>query len=415
MSAWGRNAEVIAKRWPRILPRLSNAKLDGIAITENTPVPGLVFEGLQITSGYNRAGEAAVQCLSVPKDANEVFCYGVGLGDLPRMLVAQQKKTIAVFMNAAIGRASFTQEVAEWLKAPNIHLEFAGALRTLYRPFACVPQECRLADDQGYAMRDRIFGCLHDRANRDLHFETNREKDTAHVVENLKRSDKDKPVSSLFGVRSHGHFAVIGGGPSLSGQLEWLATEQREHGLTLVAASTALKPLAAAGIIPDIVCVIDTERDQVKHLIGLDLSRYCETTLVYDRTVQPEFMSAWQGPCYYLEQGHPERTLFISGTVVHAQVDLSYRMGANQITLVGCDFCYPSGKSHAIGADDEQLKVQTSLQFKTLDGNGNQTFTDPNLARYHRHLEQYITNRPGVRFNKRGRAGVPISGATWTG
>ncbi len=39
--------------------------------------------------------------------------------------------------------------------------------------------------------------------------------------------------------------------------------------------------------------------------------------------------------------------------------------------------------------------------------------TTSKLIHYRRMLERYIEAFPGIRFYKRGRAGVPLEGATW--
>jgi hypothetical protein len=50
----------------------------------------------------------------------------------------------------------------------------------------------------------------------------------------------------------------------------------------------------------------------------------------------------------------------------------------------------------------------------TVDGHSERVVTRPDMTQWHRGMEDLIAARPSVRFYKRGRAGVPLKGCTWT-
>jgi hypothetical protein len=106
--------------------------------------------------------------------------------------------------------------------------------------------------------------------------------------------------------------------------------------------------------------------------------------------------------------------LWASGSVLHPAVDLAVKLGAKSVTLLGADFCYVSNRYYTTGAANKvPIMPDVAASMPTFDGNGNETSTQPSLARYHRHLERYIAEHPEVQWFKRGRKGVEIRGAQW--
>jgi hypothetical protein len=269
--------------------------------------------------------------------------------------------------------------------------------------------EVKFCDTSAYPVRDQVFSLVNERFNEGIQYRAQLENDTAHWQANKPRMEsEDKPVESLFGSRPGANVIVATSGPSLDGQLEWL----RGHRDTsiLVTVNSSLRTLMRAGIVPDYVVVIDSNEIIAKDLDTLEVEPLKSSTLVYEPVVTPKLVQAWPGPrCYSVN-----KVLWASGSVLHPAVDLAVKLGAKSVTLLGADFCYVSNRYYTTGAANKvPIMPDVAASMPTFDGNGNETSTQPSLARYHRHLERYIAEHPEVQWFKRGRKGVEIRGAQW--
>lgn len=411
MSTWERNLAVIRKRWPRVAKALKAASVDGCQLMQGTPAQGLVYNDRQVTSAFDLLNEAKWQAEGLDRDAEAVYCYGIGLGHLPAVLAARHKLVCVVIMNVTIARAAMEALDQPWLKASHVGLCLAEEMDTLHVPFACAAMECRMADRQAFALRDRLFAQVNKRFVDDCHFMPNAPRDSSHVEANRVHVSYDHHVSTLFSARHDLRVAIVGGGPSLQGEYEWLR-EQQASGMRIICTTSVLRVLLGQGITPDIAVIVDTAPTlAVDQLTGVDMEQTRGIQLVYHPTVTPEFPSAWLGPRYYYN--NPSE-LYTSGTVMHTAAALAVLMGASEVHMVGLDFCYPAGKSHAEGTPDFHEETHRPSMFETVDGNGQRVYTDPNLAQYHRHLEDFIEHAgQGVHWVKRGRSGVSVRGAAW--
>jgi hypothetical protein len=194
------------------------------------------------------------------------------------------------------------------------------------------------------------------------------------------------------------HAIVIAGGPTAPESYDWI----RSAGLLTVAASTLLRPLQAAGIFPGVTVVLDPSPFMPLHFSGVDTSR----TLVYAYGVHGSIPRDWEGPKRVLTRDPP------GPSVMHLAVDEAVHMGATVVHLVGVDLCYPGGQSHAPGTAS-RYDIRRSPLLGETDGQGQEAFTDATLLVYRDELERYIAARPGVRFVRHGRGGLPVAGTEW--
>ncbi len=400
--SWGANYVTLRNRWPRVAEALSSASTAELGNITGTPFPALIYRGKQIVSAFDPRAEAEEQAEDVEGDA--VYCYGVGMGHLPGVLAERHKHVNVVVMNTAIARAAFECAVMPWLTAPNVTLKLASEVPVLYVPLACVGMECLLADEQGYALRDRLFAELNSKAMADLVLRKREKQDATHAEENAKHTRVDKHVNALFGTRRNSKVAIIGGGPTLSDEMTWVM----DCCMPKIAASSVLRSLLKYEIYPDIVVACDTDPANIVQLDGVNLDDTKGIALVYHPQIAPAFVAAWKGPRYFFAN-----ELFMGGTVMHACADLAVQMGASEVHMVGMDFCYPNGKSHAEGHQDQRDIAPRPELRETVDGNGQRVYTSANLAQYHRFLENYIAKSSGVKWIKRGRGGVSARGAEW--
>ena len=416
LSNFDRNMGVIRRRWPSVARELEAVKVAHVQWQDGPKDGTLVYKGIRMTGAVDRMADARVQAGTVAAGSDVQWCFGIGLGELPRELIRRNRKTAVIVMNREFARASLEQVYhADWLEHKKVNFGLAADIAASIRvpdnaPFTVVPMELRHCDPDAYPVRDAVCGAINSRFNYGIQYKAQLTNDLAHWEANKARMEGiDKPVPELFDTRKGCDAIVCASGPTLDDQLEWLHANR--DGKLLICLNSSLKPLRSAGIMPDYCVVIDSADSIAKGLDGLEVDSLAQCVLIYEPVVTPAFIESWPGERRF----SVNNWLWSKGTVMHAAVDLAAKMGAASITLLGVDLCHPRLKSHAKDAPDH-YDVKTEIpaaMIPTIDGNGNETYTIPCHAMYHRHLESYIKDHPQIRFYKRGREGVPVMGAAW--
>lgn len=367
---------------------------------------GTVYRGVYL-HGRDPAAEARLQADEVPRGAQVAWCYGTGAGHLPAELLRRHPQVAVVIMNREIARSTLAK--AEWARDPRLKLFDGSKLMETPGPSAFSPVDVRLCDIDCAHHRERLHFAGVMEFNR-IHVNANAERDLAQAKENIARGDET--ADRLFGSLAGARMVVCGAGPSLADQYDWL----RDRGGPIISVNTALRPLLAAGIVPEFVIYIDPNEDRNKdnplHLSvpASTRTRVIEaTTLIYDPVVFPREIDAWPGR-RFVATGPGE--LRASGTVVHAAVDLACKFGASEVTVLGADFCYPGMRSHVVGAP-APVDLSQMRTSQAINGRGETVETTPAFGVFRGGLEALIRCWPSVRFAKRGRAGLPVEGAPW--
>lgn len=161
---------------------------------------------------------------------------------------------------------------------------------------------------------------------------------------------------------------IIGAGPSLDRQHDWLARAATH--CVLFATDTALRNLLARGIKPDYVVSLDGQIHNLHDFTGLETA---DLALLADTTVYPAIPRLPFRSVHFFEtaeivavNGQPALishplALWIKqvagetgaarsgGNVTTSAIELARLMGAARIILAGCDFGYPDWQTHARG------------------------------------------------------------------
>jgi hypothetical protein len=365
----------------------------------------VVLDGIHLTSRYDRRAEAKLQAERVPAGAVEVTVYGIGLGDLPRLLLERseiERLRVVVLSRAAV-HAALGHADPSWLEDERVELVLARDEPALRSPFAVSPACLSLADDDALPVRDAVLLEL----SRPYQARKLAEREpmvAASLIRNRERVASDSDVAELFSTRVGARAAIAAAGPTLTEEA-WQLRSNRPD--LVVAVTTALVSLAAERVRPDLVVVIDPKPSVLAHLDGVDLASLRDVPLVYAPAVDPRVLDRWQGPRYvaYLDQPRyaelrgelPRGTLFCSGTVTHSAVDLAVRMGATNVALFGVDFAYVGGRSHARGASEERGSPRLA-GASVLDHQGRRVPSDAAFIGFLRDFEGYVAKTPGVRF-----------------
>jgi hypothetical protein len=419
------NFSVICERWPGVAEALSTATT---APFEAIPTAGLAADsncvrvgGLQLGSAHNPRAEALLQASRIPEASASATVYGLGLGALAQVLLQRpaMQALRVVLLDPGVTKVGLAfADQRSWLQDSRLELVLADANHTIEEPFAALPPAIQLAQESCLPLRDALGSELQQEFIQAQVSERSQML-ADHIRENESRVARDADVAELFGRASGGQVLVVGPGPTLADQFEVIT--RLRAGAPLIAISTALPSLLGAGIVPDLVVMIDLFS---VHVIGpQDEAKMAQVPLVYSPEVQGETIDAWPGPRFaaYFDRPRyddlrarlPRSNLWMSGTVAHCAVDLAVLLGAREVVLFGLDFAYPGGSSHAPGNLDRQILEANDRGRTLIDGHGERTSSDPNLIAYLRDLENYIAVHPEVTFQRADRRAAAVRGAQW--
>lgn len=415
------NLAVLQRRWPKLAELLVLQDIEALhADLREGGESTLIIDGVQLSSRHDRAGEARLQAESVD-DAPVVYLYGAGLGELPLMLLDRpglQRLEVRILNETVFALVIHLLDQRRWLEDSRVSLALAGDDNEISYPNFASPPELVLASDANAKMRDRLVSELMipfvngkfspDNSMYRARFDDNR---------TLLQSDHD--VAELFGSRLGCEAWVVATGPTLAGHFEKLRTARnRPEAPVLIAVDTALVPLLSSGVRPDFVVSVD----YLTTCRTLPASESASLPLVYFPMLDNLVLAAWQGARYAAYSSSPlyeqlrheisKGVLHVSGSVLHAAVDLAVKMGARQVVLFGADFAFVDDRAHA-GWDSGVLSPQFATSDWVLNGHGQRVKTLLNLRGYLCELERYIAANPLVTFLNSSREGAMIKGAAY--
>lgn len=185
-----------------------------------------------------------------------------------------------------------------------------------------------------------------------------------HGVQNLPGLSEDLSINAIGDVFRDKPMVMCGAGPSLTENIEHL--RKLKGKALLVAFSQSAKAMWAAGVIPDLVIVVDPS-DLSYHFEGCDVSQ--ASGLVLGVTCHPNlFKLPFKRRFYYAGNSQLENwitsafnescALPAAGTVAHSTYSLAGFLRANPLILVGMDLSFPGGKMYAHGSADDGARVQ---------------------------------------------------------
>lgn len=406
---------IIANRWPALAQALNPISPLATAQVMEGNCGTLLVDGIQLTSRHDRLAEAQQQADSLPFKA-QLNLYGVGLGDLPRVLLQRPTlKRLEVFiMNRPLFMLTLSLlDQQDWLQDPRVCLMLAASEAEIRQPFFALPAELQLAEDEASRIRDRLI--------REITLPHTNHRYAQHLpmlqqrlADNRYLLKQDGDVASLFGCAAGRRALVIGAGPTLKSNLTRLqALQHSPERPLLIAVDTACRALFAHGIQPDWVVSID-------HLIDEDKLPAATCGLVYFPLVPTATLKAWRGkrlaaysnsPIYQsVSKRLPKALLYSGGSVIHPATDLAVRMGCNEVILLGADFAFPGGITHTGWESGVLGPTVNQAKHWLLNGHGERVRTNINFAGYRAQLERYIAAHPEVRFWNSSREGAEIAG-----
>jgi 6-hydroxymethylpterin diphosphokinase MptE-like protein len=169
-------------------------------------------------------------------------------------------------------------------------------------------------------------------------------------------------VAALDGALANVPMVIVAPGPSLAKNVAQL---RELKGTAIICAfSHSLKPVLAAGVVPDIVMTVDPQ-DVRYHFAGCDLS---ETCLVNAATVHPALfdlparqfltLSANCAIDDWMFDGLGEQAVVAGGgSVATSAFSLALRWGCDPIVFVGLDLSFPGGEYYVATSSDGRARA----------------------------------------------------------
>lgn len=174
---------------------------------------------------------------------------------------------------------------------------------------------------------------------------------------NLRTIAREANVEALNGALAGTPAIVIGAGPSLDDNVHDL--RRFRDRAVLIAADTAVNPLLAAGLQPDIAVAADSSALNARHLATAAAAT--ETMLVVEGSVHPSAIDAFSGRMFTFrvsehdpwpwlwEAGIARGELRTWGSVLTSAFDVARRLGCSPIVFAGADLAFTGLRPYCRG------------------------------------------------------------------
>ncbi len=192
---------------------------------------------------------------------------------------------------------------------------------------------------------------------------------------------------------------VVAAGPSLNKNIQEL--KKAKGKAFIVAVDTAIKPLIAAGIIPDMFAIVDGK----KPLDLIQKEEAKEIPLVTTINASSDILKYHTGMKFFYNENYmiAEKILMrgdgqyggvdTGGSVATSAFSLLYKIGLTRIILVGQDLAFTDNKSHADGTFEKVMKEENTAGFIMVEGNVEKEVpTTGSLKIYLDWYEKYIAD-----------------------
>jgi hypothetical protein len=242
-----------------------------------------------------------------------------------------------------------------------------------------------------------------------------------NVIRNIKHNEA--PIESLFNKFKGNTAILVSAGPSLNGNIDLL--KKINDDVLIVAVGSAIKILHNNGISPHLRFAIDGSYGQQNifdevdtsccPLVHSNLSFYDIPRNYSDDKIRmvldTDFLTM-----YILKKADIKFELIASGnSVANVALNTLCKMGFNRIAFVGQDLCYTRGELYAKGSwkqetiTEERLKNGDLVKVKNI--NDEEVYTNLAFLGMKKGLEACISGFPKIEFINSTEGGLAIKGA----
>ena len=418
------STQLIQSRWPVIADKVESTSIDyaQCELMKGNET-SLIINGIQLNSSYDSDKEANIIVDELPNTCTEINIYGIGNGRVIKSAI--ERHPTAVIKVHILHWMSFKlslklYDFTSWLQHKSLELMDASLYHHVRQPFVAIASELTIADDEVATLRDRI--CLE---LDSFHITKHKGGGNSQIQERIARNSHFLSIDldiKQFSMDSSKPCVVVGAGPTLSLNLDWLVTQYKNRTCTIFAVDAAVPTLIKADVKPDLIVSIDKSADKIfTSLAREDLS---EIPILYFPLVEPSFLESWPGQRSmsfsigstfdWLAKEHVNTTrLYSGGSVIHPTIDAAVKLSVEKIILLGADFSFIDNQTHAKDVpmyfDNVHVGAENA-QHWVLNGLGEKNPTYLNFRGYLRDLEHYIELHPHIAFYNSSLLGAVING-----
>lgn len=237
-----------------------------------------------------------------------------------------------------------------------------------------------------------------------------------NTLQNLPSLLANPGIQALEGLFQGRPGLVVGAGPSLNAVIPHL--REAAAGFVVIATGTALRPLRAAGIRPDLVVSVDAS---IK--TGPQFATVCDDLfLACSSFAHPPILSLFRGlfvaqlPANPIDRwlnvlGMGRGYLVAAGTVTTTAIDLARRMGCRSITTIGFDLSFADdGTTHASQSMYDGCRLDPASLIRVPGNYQAEVLTTEQFRCYLALIEDYLASHPDTIYLNATNAGARIAG-----
>lgn len=243
---------------------------------------------------------------------------------------------------------------------------------------------------------------------------------TRNFFINLAKFLTSKPAKSFYGLFRGKPGIIVSAGPSLSKNIGLL--KEVKGKAVILTVGTALKPVLAAGVKPDIGVSFDGGEANFRHFEGLDTREF---PLLFDPIIYPRILDEYKGyliASIFIEEfqawlqnlGYPNPGRVQMGpSVANYAFDFALKIGLDPIIFIGQDLAFTGGHTHARGTvyENREPTKEKSLLLEVEGFYGDKVVTDRSLHAMLKYLETQIAmTANGCRIINATEGGARIKG-----
>ena len=210
-------------------------------------------------------------------------------------------------------------------------------------------------------------------------------------------------------------YVVVAAGPSLDATMDFVRDSKGKR--TIIAVGTVFKKLIENKIEPDMVVILDPQERTYKQIEGLENEK---VPMLLAISAYWKFAAAYKGDKYLIPTTqspdivkyaieHKEDMWACGGTVTSLGIEAAIQFKAEKVYLVGADFAYPNGVSHASGTMDRKVK-ETKNMILVEGVSGEKVFTETPFIIYREWIENRIEQTPHITYYNMSKIGAKIKG-----
>jgi hypothetical protein len=228
-----------------------------------------------------------------------------------------------------------------------------------------------------------------------------------NYITNLKKIKEASDASVLFKSFSGIPGILVSAGPSLEKHMKYI---KKLKGKALIAAAgTAVNILERNGIIPHIMCGVDS--GEVEASIHKKVKSN-DIYMCYSNQISQGSLESYKGPKFLIDYSFDTYTKgfykmaqictqsFYSGpSVANTLFDIMYKAGCNPIILAGQDLSFKDEKVYAEKEHDYVIDIndrnKNKMYVEDYDVKGNTTYTKPDFVVMRNWFEEYFQHLLG--------------------